>query len=132
MSRWDTLIVCHDPIVLIGFQRRTAKFAPPATSAKAKSVAKPAPAPVKKETAPAPVRRGSTSEDNTSGRSTPQPAAVTASLKRSDSKSGAKKNQNAGQLFKSFAKTKPKTVETPPPVEDGMCPSIIRDSTSHF
>jgi DNA polymerase delta subunit 3 len=47
-------------------------------------------------------------------------------LKRSDSKSGAKKNQTAGDLFKSFAKAKPKAKEaeksqepTPAPADDG-------------
>jgi DNA polymerase delta subunit 3 len=72
------------------------------------------------------TRRGSASEDNTSGRSTPQPSAGSATLKRSDSKSGAKKDKATGGLFKSFAKAKPKAKEaeksqesTPAPVEDG-------------
>lgn len=71
---------------------------------------------------PAPVRQGSASEDNTSGRSTPQPSST---LKRTDSKSGAKKSQSAGDLFKSFAKSKPKTKdaekskESTPAIEDG-------------
>ena len=71
------------------------------------------------------TRRGSAS-DNTSGRSTPQPSAGSATLKRSDSKSGAKKDKATGDLFKSFAKAKPKAKEaeksqesTPAPVEDG-------------
>jgi DNA polymerase delta subunit 3 len=61
------------------------------------------------------------SEDNTSGRSTPQPAAVPSTLKRSDStKSTGTKNKTAGDIFKSFAKTKAKPKEpTPAPVEDG-------------
>jgi DNA polymerase delta subunit 3 len=74
----------------------------------------------------APARKGSASEENTSGRSTPQPSAGVSTLKRSDSKSGTKKNQSAGDLFKSFAKAKPKTKEveksresTPAPPDDG-------------
>lgn len=122
---------------LMPFQRRTRKSVPPAsTSASkpaAKSAAKPAAKPStatqpKPNEAAAPARRGSASEDNTSGRSTPRSSAGTSTLKRSDSKSGAKKSQTAGDLFKSFAKAKPKAKEadrsqesTPAPPEDGRC-----------
>jgi DNA polymerase delta subunit 3 len=42
-------------------------------------------------------------------------------MKRSDSKSGAKKDRSAGDIFKSFAKAKAKPKESPPAhVEDGV------------
>jgi cytoskeletal protein RodZ len=108
----------HDMPVLIQQQRRTAKFAPPPAAAAAtkpavKTVAKPAvkvaagPQPKAKDTI-GKTRPGSASEDNASGRSTPQSSAGTPTLKRADSKSGTKKSQTAGDLFKSFAKAKPK------------------------
>lgn len=108
---------------------------PPAAAATSKSAAKPATKPAAKaavttqpkKDVPALVRQGSAVEDKTSARSTPQPPST---LKRSDSKSGAKKSQTAGDLFKSFAKSKPKSKEaekskesTPAP-EDGRHFSI--------
>ena len=96
-----------------------------------KSVAKPdtkttATIRAKENEAPAPPRRGSASEDNVSGRSTPQPATGPTTLKKQDSKSGAKKDKATSDIFKSFAKakSKPKEAEkskesTPAPVEDG-------------
>lgn len=53
--------------------------------------------------------KGTAAEDNAASRSTPQSTASNATLKRSDSKSGNKKSQSAGDLFKSFAKAKPKS-----------------------
>lgn len=73
-------------------------------------------------------RKGNASEDNASGRSTPQPAATSSTLKRSEStKSVGTKDRTAGDIFKSFAKAKAKPKETAKPnepaialVEDGM------------
>jgi DNA polymerase delta subunit 3 len=72
------------------------------------------------------ARKESSLEETASVRSTPQSSAGTSTLKRSDSKSGTKKNQTAGDLFKSFAKAKPKAKEadksqesTPAPADDG-------------
>lgn len=113
-------------------QRRTAKYAPPAPVATAKPSVKPAAKPAqtlvaKQKDASAAARGGSASEDNNSGRSTPQPSAGTSTLKRTDSKSGIKKDKTAGDIFKSFAKSKAKPKEaekvkeaTPASVEDGM------------
>ncbi|KAF1928010.1 uncharacterized protein M421DRAFT_64338 [Didymella exigua CBS 183.55] len=103
-------------------KRRTAKYAPPLTAAvptklAAKSTNKPSAKPLvaiqlKKEVS-ASSRRGSASEDNASGRSTPQPAAAPSTLKRSDStKSTGIKNKTAGDIFKSFAKAKAKPKDT--------------------
>lgn len=121
---------------LISAQRRTAKYAPPpAATAAAKPAANPtikpsakppAAAQLKKE-ASASSRRGSASEGNALGRSTPQPAAVASTLKRSDStKSTDTKNKTAGDIFKSFAKAKAKpkgtarsNESTPASVQDG-------------
>lgn len=68
-----------------------------------------------------------------SGRSTPQPG-PTATLKRSDSKSNTKKDKNVGDLFKSFAKAKPKTQgaekskeSTPAPAEDEQMQGMSED-----
>jgi DNA polymerase delta subunit 3 len=92
----------------------------------AKPVAKPAFGSQPKKDVVVPVRKNSASEDNASNRSTPQPSASSSTLKRSDSKSGTKKSQSAGDLFKSFAKAKPKSKtaddskeSTPVPAEDG-------------
>ncbi|KAF2031566.1 hypothetical protein EK21DRAFT_62966 [Setomelanomma holmii] len=121
----------------------TAKFAPPPTTTAAKPAAKAAPTPASKcalGTHPKPketsatAHRGSTSENNIFNRSTPQPSAGPATLKRSDSKSGTKKSQTAGDLFKSFAKVKPKTKEadrsqesTPAPPEDDIMQGMSED-----
>lgn len=133
----------HEYIVADVPQRRTAKYAPPpATSVSAtKSSAKPAAAPTAKPPVAAQLRkeastssrRGSASEDNASGRSTPQPAAAPSSLKRSDStKSVGTKNKTAGDIFKSFAKAKAKPKDaaksndsTPAPTQDGKTRNIF-------
>jgi DNA polymerase delta subunit 3 len=88
---------------------------------------------VKKEDTTGLKRKGSDSEANTSGRSTPQPGPA-ASLKRSDSKSNLKKEKNVGDLFKSFAKAKPKakgadksTESTPAPTEDEQMQGMSED-----
>ena len=115
-------------------KRRTAKYALPAASSKLDVVETRVPKPAAKSDAaaqakeseqPAPARKGSVPE-NTSGRSTPQPPASTSALKRSDSKSGIKKDKTAGDIFKSFAKAKSKPKEgeksqasKPALVEDG-------------
>lgn len=118
--------------MLTTLQRRTAKYAPPPTATSTtksapKVAAKPAPsATVKQKDSPALTRTGSASEDNASGRSTPQPTSSTSTLKRSDSKSGATKDKTAGDIFKSFAKSKAKPKEsTPAPIEDGIVPMSI-------
>jgi DNA polymerase delta subunit 3 len=73
----------------------------------------------KKEEVIAPGRKGSASEDNASGRSTPQPApaATKSILKRTDSKPNVKKDKTVGDIFKSFAKAKPKAKEPEKPKE---------------
>ncbi|KAL1798994.1 hypothetical protein ACET3X_003031 [Alternaria dauci] len=122
-------------------KRRTAKYAPPTASSKAavNPVTKPATKAattlgMKEKESSASARRGSASEDNTSGRSTPQPSAGSATLKRSDSKSGAKKEKATSDLFKSFAKAKPKAKEaeksqesTPAPGEDESMQGMSED-----
>lgn len=73
----------------------------------------------KKEAVSAPAHQGSASDDKKSARSAPGPAAP--SLKRSDSKSNVKIEKSAGDIFKSFAKAKPKAkaADKPTAAEDG-------------
>ncbi|EFQ86316.1 hypothetical protein CFE70_007856 [Pyrenophora teres f. teres 0-1] len=103
-------------------KRRTAKYARPNAATTSKPTAKPVPKPATKATAtirtkekeapaPAPARRGSASEENASGRSTPQPSTGSAALKKQDPKSGAKKDKATSDIFKSFAKAKSKPKE---------------------
>ncbi|CAI9628279.1 dna polymerase subunit cdc27 protein [Alternaria burnsii] len=99
-------------------KKRTAKYAPstasskPATNSVMMPVTKAAISlSMKGKESSTSTRRGSASEDNTSDRSTPQPSAGSTTLKRGDSKSGAKKDKATGDLFKSFAKAKPKAKE---------------------
>ncbi|KAL6710288.1 hypothetical protein ACN47E_009234 [Coniothyrium glycines] len=121
-------------------KRRTAKYAPPPVAASTtksapKVVAKPAAAPTTKNTdSPAPTRPDSASGDNASGRSTPQPGPGPSTLKRSDSKSGLKKDKTVGDIFKSFAKSKVKSKEetkseesTPAPVDDDIMQGMSED-----
>ncbi|KAI4672093.1 uncharacterized protein J4E78_000593 [Alternaria triticimaculans] len=137
LERWRT----YGSIQNEHIKRRTAKYAPPTATSKPapKTITKPAGkgsfafATKEKETS-ASARRGSASEDNTSGRSTPQPSAGSTTLKRSDSKSGAKKDKATSDLFKSFAKAKPKAKEaeksqesTPAPVEDEPMEGMSED-----
>jgi DNA polymerase delta subunit 3 len=121
--------------VLTPVQRRTTKATPPAVPATSKPAAKPAAKPVgksalgtqaKAKDTPALARKESSLDETASARSTPQSSAAAGTLKRSDSKSGAKKNPTAGHLFKSFAKAKPKAEAagnsqepTPAPTNDG-------------
>ncbi|KAF2829352.1 hypothetical protein CC86DRAFT_444450 [Ophiobolus disseminans] len=139
MERWKTYGSIHNPHI----KRRTRKFGPPPAASTSKAAAKPATKPAAKPSAAtqskaketaAPARRGSASEDNASGRSTPRSSAGTSTLKRADSKSGAKKSQTAGDLFKSFAKSKPKAKDadrsqesTPAPVEDEPMQGMSED-----
>ncbi|KAF2855579.1 hypothetical protein T440DRAFT_158272 [Plenodomus tracheiphilus IPT5] len=135
MQRWRTYGSIHNPYI----QRRTAKYAPPVPVVTAKSSAKPAakPAPVpstKEKGTTALVQTGSASEDNNSGQSTPQPSTGSSTLKRSDSKSGVKKDKTAGDIFKSFAKAKAKPKETaksnestPAPAEDDAMQGMSED-----
>lgn len=105
-------------------QRRTTKYTPVPPKSTVKPTA--AAAGAQKEEGQKAARRGSASEDNTSGRSTPQPVAAVGSLKRSNSKTNLKKDKSVGDLFKSFAKAKPKakeaekSKESTPAAEDGM------------
>ncbi|CAE7199265.1 CDC27 domain containing protein [Pyrenophora teres f. teres] len=126
-------------------KRRTAKYARPNAATTSKPTAKPVPKPATKATAtirtkekeapaPAPARRGSASEENASGRSTPQPSTGSAALKKQDPKSGAKKDKATSDIFKSFAKakSKPKEAEkskesTPAPVEDEPMQGMSED-----
>lgn len=122
--------------MLTSSQRRTRKGAPPIAAATSKPAPKPTTMPPAKAPAAtqskkdvaAPARQGSASEDNTSGRSTPQPSST---LKRSDSKSGAKKSQTAGDLFKSFAKSKPKAKEAEKSKESTPAPEDGKYLQSH-
>jgi DNA polymerase delta subunit 3 len=96
-------------------KRRTAKAAPAVAKAAIKANAKPAAAfrAATEEMKQAPAvaaRKENTPDESKSGRSTPQPGPA-ASLKRSDSKTKAKKDASVGNLFKSFAKAKPKAKE---------------------
>ncbi|KAL1652973.1 hypothetical protein SLS61_004594 [Didymella pomorum] len=140
LERWRLYGSIQNPYI----KRRTAKYAPPpAAAAPAKSVAKPnikpsakppVAAQLKKETSTA-SRRGSGSEDNASGRSTPQSAAAPSALKRSDStKSTGTKNKTAGDIFKSFAKAKAKPKDaakskesTPAPAQDEPMQGMSED-----
>ncbi|KZM25864.1 uncharacterized protein EKO05_0009231 [Ascochyta rabiei] len=140
LERWRVYGSIQNPYI----KRRTAKYAPPPV---ASAPTKPADKPAMKPTAKPPVaaqlrkdastssRRGSASEDDASGRSTPQPAGAPATLKRSDStKSGGTKNKTAGDIFKSFAKAKAKPKEaarsnesTPAPVQDEPMQGMSED-----
>ncbi|KAJ4990347.1 DNA polymerase subunit cdc27 [Stagonosporopsis vannaccii] len=136
LERWRVYGSIHNLYI----KRRTAKYAPPPASAvpakaAAKPTAKPPVATQLRKEASTISRRGSASEDNTSGRSTPQPGAPLSTLKRSDStKSIGTKNKTAGDIFKSFAKakTKPKDAaksneSTPAPVEDEPMQGMSED-----
>ncbi|KAH5407493.1 hypothetical protein HBI47_171510 [Parastagonospora nodorum] len=115
MNWWRIYGSIQNPYV----KRRTVKSVPPplapaTTKAAAKPVAKPSfgtatAAQGKAKDTDSTTSKGTAAEDNAASRSTPQSIASNPTLKRSDSKSGNKKSQSAGDLFKSFAKAKPKT-----------------------
>jgi DNA polymerase delta subunit 3 len=129
MERWRLYGSIHNPHV----KRRTTKYAPMASTTKnvaTKPTAKAAAHAASVKETIAPERRGSASEGNTSGRTTPQPVGNT--LKKSDSKSTLRREKS--DIFKSFAKakTKPKDAEvsqesTPAPIEDGKRVSSQHD-----
>ncbi|KAF2682124.1 hypothetical protein K458DRAFT_420066 [Lentithecium fluviatile CBS 122367] len=130
LEQWRVYGSIHNPYI----KRRTTKYNPVPPKVPAKPTVKPthAAAAVKKEDASGLKRKGSVSEDNTSGQSTPQSGPV--SLKKSDSKSNLKKDKSVGDLFKSFAKAKPKAKEaekskesTPAPVEDEQMQGMSED-----
>lgn len=152
MQRWRLYGSIHNPyiqvfllpsvynmICLINVQRRTAKYAPPAPTATAKSTVKPAAkttpmTSAKSKETVVPVRRGSASEDNNSGQSTSHPSTDSNTVKRSDSKPGMMKDKSAGDIFKSFAKAKGKPKETaksrestPAPIEDDAMQGMSED-----
>ncbi|KAJ4351723.1 uncharacterized protein N0V89_007066 [Didymosphaeria variabile] len=111
LEHWRVYGSIQNPYI----KRRTTKYNPAIAKSAPKVTAKPTAAAhvakeEKKEAPSAAARTESTSEDSKSGPSTPQPGPK-ASLKRSDSKTKAKKDTSAGDLFKSFAKTKPKAKE---------------------
>ncbi|KAF2739052.1 hypothetical protein EJ04DRAFT_9181 [Polyplosphaeria fusca] len=124
MDRWRTYGGINNPHV----KRRTTKYAPPNVVPAQTATLKPttkaaAPSLASKETS-GPEGSGSVSEGNTSGRSTPQPT-LSATSKKSDAKSTLRKDKS--DIFKSFAKAKPKLKEaglakesTPAPAEDGQ------------
>lgn len=96
-------------------KRRTTKYAPAVAKPTTKGTVKSAAAVSAAKQAPAvAARKESTPEESKSGRSTPQPG-LAPSLKRSDSSTKAKKDASIGNLFKSFAKAKPKAKETEKP-----------------
>ncbi|KAF1966083.1 hypothetical protein BU23DRAFT_560540 [Bimuria novae-zelandiae CBS 107.79] len=115
LDRWGIYGSIRNPYV----KRRTTKHTPVTAKNAPKATGKPtAPAKEAKKEAPAAAaQKESTPDENKSGRSTPQPGPA-ASLKRTDSKSKAKKDTAAGDLFKSFAKTKPKAKEAEKPKEE--------------
>ncbi|KAF1362764.1 hypothetical protein EJ07DRAFT_163360 [Lizonia empirigonia] len=137
LERWRVYGSIQNPYV----KRRTAKYAPPppapapAKATAVKPTAKPPVATQLRKEASTSSRRGSASEDNASGRSTPQPVAPSATLKRSDStKSVGTKHKTAGDIFKSFAKAKAKPKDaaklnesTPAPVEDEPMQGMSED-----
>lgn len=110
---------------LMYFKRRTTKHTPTAAKSAPKPTVKPtAAAKEAKKEAPAPAaQKESPPEDTKSNHATPQPGPA-ATLKRSDSKSKPRKDTSAGDLFKSFAKAKPKAKEPEKPKEDdGISPA---------
>lgn len=128
LERWNTYGSIRNQYI----KRRTAKYAPPTAANSSKASAKPASKPVEKSTDKPAATLGTkdkeSTEENASGRSTPQPSAGASTLKRSDSKSGAKKDKASSDIFKSFAKAKPKAKEsTPAPVEDEPMQGMSED-----
>ncbi|USP78885.1 hypothetical protein yc1106_06159 [Curvularia clavata] len=136
LERWKTYGVIQNQHI----KRRTPRNAP--VTAKSSTLSsRPAPKPtekpaaksaatlgVKEKESVAPAQKGNTSEEKASARSTPQPATGSSTLKRSDSKSGAKKDKATSDIFKSFAKAKPKAKEsTPAPAEDEPMQGMSED-----
>lgn len=116
LERWKTYGCIRNSHV----KQRTTKNKATTTKSASKTAAKPiAKSAAKPVTAPkeaknedpvaAPGKESPAQEESKSGRPTPQPGPAT--LKRSDSKAKAKKDTAAGDLFKSFAKAKPKAKE---------------------
>ena len=119
---------------LIYFKRRTTKHTPSAAKSAPKPTVKPTTAAKEakeatKETPAASAQKEIVPEENKSTRPTPQPGPP-ASLKRSDSKSKPKKDAAVGNLFKSFAKAKPKAKEPEKPKEDDGTSPVNRYDTS--
>ncbi|KAJ4368105.1 hypothetical protein N0V83_006460 [Neocucurbitaria cava] len=109
MERWRMYGSIHNPYI----KRRTAKYALPVATSNLDVSDRHLPKPAAKANAaaqateseqPAHVPKCSVPE-NTSGRPTSQPHTSTSALKRSDSKS-SNKDKTAGDIFKSFAKSK--------------------------
>ncbi|KAF2708781.1 hypothetical protein K504DRAFT_288921 [Pleomassaria siparia CBS 279.74] len=130
LEQWRTYGSIHNPYI----KRRDAKFAPPAPKAAPKAAPKPSvAAPAKGKDVSGLGRRGSVSEDNASGRPTPQTTAgIPKALKKSDSQATLKRNTS--DIFKSFAKAKPKAKEaekskesTPAPPEDDQMQGMSED-----
>ncbi|KAF2121517.1 DNA polymerase subunit Cdc27 [Lophiotrema nucula] len=131
LERWKHYGSIHNPYI----KRRTAKFAPPpaAAASASKAPAKPTAAMSAKEKEKAGLeRRGSVSDANTLGRSTPQPTSASNTIKKSDSKPSLKRDKS--DIFKSFAKSKPKAKEaekskesTPAPAADEPMQAMSED-----
>ncbi|OAG10063.1 uncharacterized protein CC84DRAFT_1138243 [Paraphaeosphaeria sporulosa] len=127
LERWRDYGSIQNPYI----KRRTTKYAPamakPTTKATVKATAAvSAPNEGSKQGPAVAARKESTPEESKSGRSTPQPG-PTASLKRSDSKTMTKKDASVGNLFKSFAKAKPKAKEAEKPIEEDAMQGMSED-----
>lgn len=105
-------------------KRRTTKHAPVVSKSAPKITSKPTATADRekvenKEAHTIAIGKENPPGESKSGRSTPQQG-PTSSLKRSDSKTKAKKDTSAGDLFKSFAKAKPKVKDVEKPEDNGM------------
>ncbi|KAF2019913.1 hypothetical protein BU24DRAFT_419514 [Aaosphaeria arxii CBS 175.79] len=125
LERWKKYGSIHNPFI----KKRTAKHAPVATSIAAKATTTAVKSDVlglgRNTSKDTPVRKG-TSEGNTSGRSTPQPAAAASTTKKTGAKPALQKQSS--DIFKSFAKAKPKAKEpAPAPVEDEPMQGMSED-----
>lgn len=123
LEQWKVYGSMHNPYI----KRRTTKYNPAPPKAAAKPTVKPtsAASAAKKEISDSKAK-GKEPDENKSGRSTPQPGAP-APLKRSDSKSNLKRDKSVGDIFKSFAKAKPKAKAADKAAEDGML-SVLYDA----
>ncbi|KAF2265785.1 hypothetical protein CC78DRAFT_578958 [Lojkania enalia] len=131
LERWRYYGSIHNPYI----KKRTAKYTPALTTTQkpaSEAAAKPAATPTIKKEAASPERRGTVLEDNTLGRSTSQPASASNVLKKSNSKPNLKRDTS--DIFKSFAKAKPKAKDaeeskesTPAPPEDEHMQGMSED-----
>ncbi|PSN62087.1 hypothetical protein BS50DRAFT_603630 [Corynespora cassiicola Philippines] len=133
LERWRVYGSIHNPYI----KKRAAKVTPSAsksvTTSTTKPIAKPATKAAEKPVA-APVTKEKPSDDGTSGQKTAQPKSAGGTLKRSDSKTNAKKEKVVGDIFKSFQKAKAKPKEaakskepSPAPEEDEKMQGMSED-----